>query len=356
MPVGTYGTVKAMTPQELQRHRRADLPRQHLPPVAAAGAGSHPSPRRPARLHGLAEADPDRFRRLSGVLAGRHAQDHRGRRQVLVADQRRQAVPDAGNLDADPAGAEFRHRDDLRRMHALSRRRTTKPPSRCACRMRWAQRSRDEHNRLENGNALFGIVQGGMHENLRDESLAGLDDIGFDGMAIGGLSVGEPKEDMARILAHTAPQDAGGQAALPDGRRHAGRPGACGQGRHRHVRLRDADAQRAQRPPVHPLRRHQDQERPAQDRHRPARPDAAPATPAAISAAPTCTTCSAPAKFSAAGSTPSTTCISIRRSWPKCAPPSKPAPLMDGLAALRAIDVRQVIESRVLIFSFQEFE
>jgi len=72
--------------------------------------------------------------------------------------------------------------------------------------MRWAQRSRDEHNRLENGNALFGIVQGGMHETLRDESLAGLDDIGFDGMAIGGLSVGEPKEDMARILAHTAPQ------------------------------------------------------------------------------------------------------------------------------------------------------
>ena len=72
--------------------------------------------------------------------------------------------------------------------------------------MRWAQRSRDEHNKLENSNALFGIVQGGMHETLRDESLAGLDDIGFDGMAIGGLSVGEPKEDMARILAHTAPK------------------------------------------------------------------------------------------------------------------------------------------------------
>ena len=72
--------------------------------------------------------------------------------------------------------------------------------------MRWAQRSRDEHNKLENSNALFGIVQGGMHEVLRDESLAGLDKIGFDGMAIGGLSVGEPKEDMVRILAHTAPK------------------------------------------------------------------------------------------------------------------------------------------------------
>jgi queuine tRNA-ribosyltransferase len=72
--------------------------------------------------------------------------------------------------------------------------------------MRWAQRSRDEHDKLENGNALFGIVQGGMYEDLRDESLDGLDDIGFDGMAIGGLSVGEPKEDMARILAHVAPK------------------------------------------------------------------------------------------------------------------------------------------------------
>lgn len=72
--------------------------------------------------------------------------------------------------------------------------------------MRWAQRSRDEHNKLENSNALFGIVQGGMYEDLRDESLAGLDNIGFDGMAIGGLSVGEPKEDMARILEHVAPK------------------------------------------------------------------------------------------------------------------------------------------------------
>ena len=71
---------------------------------------------------------------------------------------------------------------------------------------RWARRSRDEHDRLGNANALFGIVQGGMYEDLRDESLAALTDIGFDGYAIGGLSVGEPKEDMARILAHTAPR------------------------------------------------------------------------------------------------------------------------------------------------------
>ena len=72
--------------------------------------------------------------------------------------------------------------------------------------LRWARRSRDEFDRLGNRNALFGIVQGGMHEALRDESLAGLVDIGFHGYAIGGLSVGEPKEEMLRVLAHTAPR------------------------------------------------------------------------------------------------------------------------------------------------------
>jgi queuine tRNA-ribosyltransferase len=99
--------------------------------------------------------------------------------------------------------------------------------------LRWAQRSRDAFNVYQtqtithtltmvggpaevsqlrsdnaptNGNALFGIIQGGMYEDLRDISRNGLEAIGFDGYAIGGLSVGEPKEDMLRILAHTAPQ------------------------------------------------------------------------------------------------------------------------------------------------------
>jgi len=81
--------------------------------------------------------------------------------------------------------------------------------------LRWATRSKAEFVRLgESGsgqnpvqrNALFGIIQGGMYEDLRDRSLAGLLEIGFDGYAIGGLSVGEPKADMLRILEHTAPQ------------------------------------------------------------------------------------------------------------------------------------------------------
>ena len=70
--------------------------------------------------------------------------------------------------------------------------------------LRWAERCRRGH--ADNPNALFGIVQGGMYEPLRDESLTGLAAIGFDGYAIGGLSVGEPKQDRERILAHTAPQ------------------------------------------------------------------------------------------------------------------------------------------------------
>jgi queuine tRNA-ribosyltransferase len=69
--------------------------------------------------------------------------------------------------------------------------------------LHWAERSKQAHD--GNPNALFGIVQGGMYEHLRDQSFVGLHNIGFDGYAIGGLSVGEPKAEMQRILKHTAP-------------------------------------------------------------------------------------------------------------------------------------------------------
>ncbi len=68
---------------------------------------------------------------------------------------------------------------------------------------RWAVRSKDEFARLENPNALFGIVQGGMFTNLRQESLDALVDMNFPGYAIGGVSVGEPKDQMLEIMAHT---------------------------------------------------------------------------------------------------------------------------------------------------------
>ena len=72
--------------------------------------------------------------------------------------------------------------------------------------LRWAKRCQDEFTRLNNPNALFGIVQGGMFEHLRDESLAGLEALDFPGIAVGGLSVGEPKEDMMRVLKHIGPK------------------------------------------------------------------------------------------------------------------------------------------------------
>ena len=66
--------------------------------------------------------------------------------------------------------------------------------------LRWAKRSLMEHQRLKNENALFGIIQGGMHKDLRLQSAESLIEMNFDGYAIGGLSVGEPKEEMMKVL------------------------------------------------------------------------------------------------------------------------------------------------------------
>ena len=68
--------------------------------------------------------------------------------------------------------------------------------------LRWAKRSSIEHQKLNNKNSLFGIIQGGMHKDLRLQSIKSLVEIGFDGYAIGGLSVGEPKEEMMEVLSY----------------------------------------------------------------------------------------------------------------------------------------------------------
>lgn len=76
--------------------------------------------------------------------------------------------------------------------------------------LRWAERSRLAFDQAKNPNALFGIVQGGMYGDLRQRSLTELLNIGFDGIAIGGLSVGEPKDEMQRLLSELQdmlPQD-----------------------------------------------------------------------------------------------------------------------------------------------------
>ncbi|MGL5291953.1 MAG: tRNA guanosine(34) transglycosylase Tgt [Vibrionaceae bacterium] len=72
--------------------------------------------------------------------------------------------------------------------------------------LRWAARSKEHFIKLGNKNALFGIVQGSIYPELRDISTKGLIELGFDGYAVGGLAVGEPKEEMHKILEHTCPQ------------------------------------------------------------------------------------------------------------------------------------------------------
>ncbi len=205
MPVGTYGTVKAMTPRDLN-----DIGAQiclgntfhlwlrpGLEAIAAHG-GLH-------RFMGWDKpilTDSGGFQVFSlGALRKiteegvKFSSPINGDKLFLTPEEsmRIQHVLNSDIVmifdECTPFPASF---DDAAKSMRLS--------------LRWAQRSRDEHNRLENTNALFGIVQGGMYEELRDESLAALTDIDFNGFAIGGLSVGEPKEEMARILAHTAPR------------------------------------------------------------------------------------------------------------------------------------------------------
>ena len=113
--------------------------------------------------------------------------------------------------------------------------------------LRWAKRSKIAHG--DSPSALFGIVQGGMHEDLRLRSLDGLQEIGFDGLAIGGLSVGEPKEEMIRVLDFLPPQM---PADKPRYLMGVGKPEDLVEGVRRGVDMFDcdADAQCAQRPPV----------------------------------------------------------------------------------------------------------
>ncbi len=205
MPVGTYGTVKAMAPFEIREIGAQILLgntfhlwlRPGLEVIAAHG-GLH----RFMAWDGPILTDSGGFQVFSlGALRKiseegvRFASPINGDRLFLTPEEsmRIQRVLDSDIAmifdECTPYPADRGQAAESMRLS-----------------LRWAQRSRAEHDRLENRNALFGIVQGGMYEDLRDESLAALHAIGFDGYAIGGLSVGEPKEDMARILAHLAPR------------------------------------------------------------------------------------------------------------------------------------------------------
>ncbi len=210
MPVGTYGSVKAMLPHEL-----TDIGAQIV-----LGNTFHlwlrPGTdvmRKHGGLHGFMQWNKP----ILTDSGGFQVFSLTGLRKITEEGVRFASPIDGSRLFLTPE-------ESMRVQHALNSdismvfdectpyeiegRPATAEEAATSMRMslRWARRSRDEFLRLENPNALFGIVQGGMYETLRDESLAGLTDIGFEGYAIGGLSVGEPKEDMMRILAHVTPR------------------------------------------------------------------------------------------------------------------------------------------------------
>lgn len=203
MPVGTYGTVKAMSPAELIGLGAEIILGNtfHLwlrpgPDVVATHGGLH-------RFIGWDQpilTDSGGFQVWSlGALRKVHedgvafASPINGDRLLLTPEK---SMDIQRTLDSDIAMVfdectpHPATRDETARSMELS--------------LRWAARSKSAH--AGNGNALFGIVQGGMYEELRDHSREGLVALGFDGYAIGGLSVGEPKEDMLRVLAHVAPR------------------------------------------------------------------------------------------------------------------------------------------------------
>ncbi len=208
MPVGTYGTVKTLTPEE----------------VESLGAeiilGN--------TFHLMMRPGGDVVEALGGLHGFMHWQ-----RPILTDSGGFQVWSLATKNRVSEAGVEFRAPTDgslvflspetAMAMQAqlgsdiqmifdeCTRYPATEDEARASMELslRWAARSRaafDQGPAPARGSALFGIVQGGMYEHLRDASLAGLVDLGFEGLAIGGLSVGEPEPERLRILAHTVPR------------------------------------------------------------------------------------------------------------------------------------------------------
>jgi len=203
MPVGTYGTVKAMTAEEL-RSVGAEIVLGNtfhlmLRPgieVVRAHGGLH----RFMHWDGPILTDSGGFQVFSlGAL-----------RKLSEQGVWFQSPVDGARVFLDPersmAVQEALAADILMVFDECTPHPAMEPQARASMELslRWAERSKIAHG--DRPGALFGIVQGGMYEHLRDISLTGLKQIGFDGYAIGGLSVGEPKPEMYRVLSHVAPQ------------------------------------------------------------------------------------------------------------------------------------------------------
>ena len=201
MPVGTYGTVKAMTPEELE----------DLGATIILGNTYHlmlrPGPELMAELGGLHQ-----FMHWSKPILT----DSGGFQVFSLGDRcqiAEEGVTFSSPINGDRIFLSPEISMDVQRklgsdIVMIFDECTPYPAERDAVEvsmelsLRWALRSRAAH--ADNPAALFGIIQGGMHMDLRERSLAGLTDIGFDGYAIGGLSVGEPKDEMYRVTTETA--------------------------------------------------------------------------------------------------------------------------------------------------------
>ena len=201
MPVGTYGTVKGMLPKDIK----------HIGAEIILGNTFHLM-LRPGTEVVKAHGDLHDFIQWSGPILT----DSGGFQVFSLGDMRKiseegvkfKSLIDGSPVFIDPETSMQVQRDLGSDVVMIFDECTPYPATEKQAEesmqlsLRWAQRSKDAHG--DNPSALFGIVQGGMYESLRDISLAGLEDIDFDGYAIGGLSVGEPKDDMIRILDHLA--------------------------------------------------------------------------------------------------------------------------------------------------------
>ncbi|KHD10756.1 queuine tRNA-ribosyltransferase [Candidatus Thiomargarita nelsonii] len=203
MPVGTYGTVKAMTPQQVRATGAEIILGNTFHLMLRPGTQvikAHGSLHKFMQWHKPILTDSGGFQVFSlGELRKISEQGVTFRSpidgaKVFLGPEESMAVQRALGADIVMIFDECTPYPATEQQALDS----------MALSLRWAARSKAAHD--DNPAALFGIVQGGMYEHLRQASLAGLIDIGFDGYAIGGLSVGEPKEEKHRILAALAPQ------------------------------------------------------------------------------------------------------------------------------------------------------
>jgi hypothetical protein len=196
------------------------------------------------QIHELETGHPDGQRRLSGVQPGTDAQNQRRRRYLPEPPRRIEEIPVAGSIHGYPDGlnSDIAMAFDECIPYPSDYDYTLASTERTS---RWAKRCLDHHHSDTQG--LFGIVQGGMYEDLRKKSCLDLVDMDFDGYGIGGLSVGEEKDMMYDILEHTTPYlpqhkarylMGVGTRRLPRRRRRPWR---------RYVRLRISDAGSPQR-------------------------------------------------------------------------------------------------------------